>query len=304
MVLEARGGPYRQTNQSGGELPSKIPDIPLSIVLLVVFMVAGGSHMFLLIRNKKRGHKFLVNGMVFGLCNVRIFTFCLRTAWALHPTSIRLGIASTIFVYAGTILLWMANLLFAQRLVRAQHPRFGWSKPVTLVFPILCAIIVLTLLMLIVTVIQQFYTESTNTHRIDRDFQLYAQTCYAIMAFLPIPIVLISTAAGSLPSVIASRQHTPVDKFGKGRITHKINLILFSAVFLALGAGFRCGTTWKQPVPSHTPTGELVAQPWYYTKAAFYSFNFGIELIVVFAWLIFRIDQMFHIPDGAYEDEV
>ncbi|GAM85075.1 hypothetical protein ANO11243_030780 [Dothideomycetidae sp. 11243] len=299
MTLQPRGGPYRQTNQSAGEIPSIVPDVPLSVVLLVVYILAGAAHMYLLITNKKRGKKFLFNGMVFGLCNVRIITFCLRMAWAVHPTAIRLGIASSIFVYAGTILLYIANLFFTQRLIRAQHPSFGWSKPISLLFPGLIAIIVLTLFMIIVVVIQQFYTLNPNIHRIDRDFQLYAQTCYTIMAFLPIPMLLISTAAGQLSSVKARRVHTPVDKFGQGRMTHKILLVLASSAILTVGIGFRCGTTWRHPVASHTATGALAPQPWYYTKAAFYSFNFIIELIVVFMWLFARIDNLFHVPNKA-----
>lgn len=301
--LQPRGGPYRSPDQASGELPSIVPDVPISIVLMVVYILAGAANMYLLITNKKRGHKFLFNGMVFGLCNVRLFTFILRTAWAVHPTNIRLGIASMVFVYAGTILLYIANLFFVQRIVRAQHPSVGWSKPFSALIPALVALIVVTLLMIIVAVIQSFFTLQKNIHRIDRDIQLYAQTCYATMAFLPIPMVLISTLAGQHPAVKARRQTTPVDKFGRGRMTHKILLVIFSACILSLGAGFRAGTTWKTPVLSHEADGKLAPQVWYFTKAAFYSFNFATELIVVFAWLAFRIDHMFYIPNkskGSY----
>ena len=79
-------------------------------------------------------------------------------AWAAHPHNIRVGMAAMIFVYAGVILLFIANLFFTQRLVRAQHPHFGWSKPFSMALPVLLGIMVATVLALIAGVIMEFYS--------------------------------------------------------------------------------------------------------------------------------------------------
>lgn len=223
----------------------------------------------------------------------------MRIAWSTRPENIALGIAAQCFVYAGVVLLFIINLFFTQRIVRAQHPRIGWSKPVTLFFPVLFVIIILTIAGLITVLIQSFYSLSTNTHRIDRDFQLYGATFYAVVAFLPVPVLLISTAFRALPPV---RKTRTVDKFGSGSMRAKIAINLAAAILLGLGASFRAGTSWLPPTPIYEPNSSppaAEATPWYFNKAAFYCFNFVIELIVVYLYALVRIDNRFHVPDGA-----
>jgi len=218
-------------------------------------------------------------------------------AWACNPTNIRLGIASGVFVYAGTILLYIANLFFSQRIIRSQHPHFGWKKPLQLVIPACILIIVLTLLMIITAVIQMFYSANTNTHRVDRAIQLYGLTVYTIMAFLPIPLVGISTIAFALRKKQngSDRIH---DHFGHGSFARKVPIVLLSSFVLTLGVAFRAGTSYLLPTPI-MDAGHHVPEPWYFSKACFYVFNFGIELLVVYGWLLIRIDQVFHVRNKA-----
>lgn len=228
----------------------------------------------------------------------RITTNVLRIAWSTRPSNIALGIAAQCFVYAGVVLLFVLNLFFAQRIVRAQHPRFGWSKPFSIAFPVLFAIIILTIAGLITVLVQSFYSLNTNTHRIDRDFQLYGATFYAVVSFLPAPIVLISSAFRQIPPF---RKHN-VDKFGAGTMRGKIMVVCVSAVILSLGACFRAGTSWLPPTPLFVPGSNpqrAQAVPWYFSKPCFYVFNFVLELLVVYFWAAVRIDNRFHIPDGA-----
>ena len=300
MLLETRGGPYRPTHQSAGEVPAIIPDVPLSAVLLVVFIFLGASNLFLFLRNKKRGILFVFNGAAFGLCNIRLATFCLRMGWATHPHNLHVGIAAGVFFNAGTIILFIVNLFFAQRVVRAQHPTIGWGRVVSMIPAAGIFMGVTTLIMLIVSIVQSFYTRDESILAKDRSLLLYGQTVFMIIAFLPIPMVLISTAAGQLASVKARREQMPVDKFGRGRLRHKVMLVLFSAAMLCIEEGYRCGTTWMPLVPLDHP------QPWYFTKAAYYTFNFVPEVSVVLSWLVFRIDLMFHVPNGSkgtYQEE-
>ncbi|KAJ9623282.1 hypothetical protein H2203_006222 [Taxawa tesnikishii (nom. ined.)] len=51
-------------------------------------------------------------------------------------------------------------------------------------------------------------------------------------------------------------------------------------------------------VPGSNPQ-RAQAVPWYFSKPCFYVFNFVLELLVVYFWAAVRIDNRFHIPDGA-----
>lgn len=275
--------------QALGETPHILPDVPISAVFLLLFIATGAGHMFLLKYNQRRGKKFVISGMLFGFCFTRIFANTMRIAWACYPTNVRLGIAENVGVYAGIILLFLGNLFFTQRIVRAQHPHIGWSKPFSIAFPILFVIIVATILMLIVGVIYSFYTLSDFTLHAVHIIQLYGETLYAIVAFLPIPIVLASCLGRRHPTV----RNKPLDKFGEGPLRIKVIIVLVSAVFLCLGA------SWRASILYLPATYIQQAHPWYYSKACFYLFNFTIEWCVVTAWLLVRIDKHFHIPNGA-----
>lgn len=212
----------------------------------------------------------------------RVVACATRIAWALHPDDENLAIASQIFVAAGVLLLFITNLVFAQRMIRAYHRFFGWSPGVTRLFRGLFASIVAVLVMVITVTIQSFFTLNRKTHRVDKGIQLFCGVYLAVIAFLPIPLVL---AAASVP------RRTPIDRFGVGHFRTKFGLLTFTSVLLATGGIFRAATNFVVR-PLNNPA-------WPQTKAAFYCFNFGIELVVVITYLLSRFDRRFHIPDGS-----
>lgn len=227
----------------------------------------------------------------------RIIATSIRIAWAEYQRNISVGIAATIFVYAGIIILFMANLFFAQRIVRAQHPHFGWSKPISLILPILCGVIVAVIFCMIAAVIVQFFLLDGEDPALI--IQKFGSTFYTVVAFLPIPIVVASSLARLHPH---AKKTKTVDKFGEGSMKAKIAIVIVSAFFLTLGAAFRAATTLLQPIPLFGPGGppNIAPQPAFLSKAAFYTFNFAIEICITFFWLAIRIDKRFHIPDGAH----
>ena len=231
-------------------------------------------------------------------CLTRVIATCLRIAWACHPTDIHVGIAASVFVYAGIVLLYLANLFFAQRIVRAQHPPFGWSKPCTVLFPVTFIVTIGTVLCLVAAVIVSFYTLDTYSRHAAREIQRYGSTMLAIIAFLPFAIVGISSLARRHPII---RKTKTTDKFGEGSMRAKVAVCLFSAAFLCLGASFHAGTILTSPVPIETSTNppQPVPVPGYLSKACLYIFNFTIEVCVCLLWLSFRIDKRFYVPDGA-----
>lgn len=214
----------------------------------------------------------------------RIATMIMRMVWATRPRNVRVAIAAQIFVAAGIVLLFVLNVIFSQRIVRAAHPHAGWHPIFHWAFIILYVLIVATLIMLITSVIQSFYTLNANTKRIDRDILLYGQTFYAVVSFLPFILVL-----GGL--VIPRK--TRVEKFGHGRFRWKIAFLLSAAFLLCLGATYRAGTNYAGGErPINDP-------PAYFSKACFYIFNFTIEIIVIIFYVIVRVDKRFYVPDHS-----
>lgn len=209
----------------------------------------------------------------------------LRIVWAVYPHNVRIAIAANVFVAAGVVLLFIINVLFAQRIIRASHPNAGWHPVFHYFYISIYVIIVLSLIALITATIQSSYTLNLNTKRIDRDVQLYGQTFYAFISFLPILLVL-----GGL--VIPRK--TRVEKFGSGRFRHKIAILLLAAVILCLGASFRAGVNYAGGERPSTDPAK------YQSKACFYIFNFTIEILVIFLYVFVRVDKRFHVPDNSH----
>ncbi|KAK3688361.1 hypothetical protein B0T22DRAFT_459255 [Podospora appendiculata] len=232
--------------------------------------------------NRRQGYKFLFSGLLFGFCMARIVALSMRIVWATHPGDIRVAISSQIFTAAGVILLFVTNLVFTQRIVRAYHPFFGWHAAVGVFFKVLFASIVAVLVTVITVTVQSFFTLDGATRAADRDVQLFCGTFFASMAFLPIPLVLLA---------LAIPRRTRIDKFGQGHFRTKFALLFFTVTLLSAGAIFRCVTAYmSRPVTDPA---------WFQSKACYYCFNFGIEVIVVYTYALSRFDRRFHVPDGS-----
>jgi Protein of unknown function (DUF3112) len=281
--MPSQGPPYTPRGALTGGVPSLGVDVPISAVFLVLFIGSAVGHMTILQLNQRKGHKFIMSGLMFGFSMARIVTMVMRIVWATRPTNVRVAIAAQIFTSAGVLLLFLINLIFAQRIIRAAHPHFGWHKALSNALHLLYGLIVVVLVMVITTTVQSFYTLNANTRRIDRDVQLAASTYLMFVAFLPLPMIILG--------LIVPRK-TRVEKFGSGRWRTKIYILLASAVLLCLGAAFRCGTAWMTPRLRDNPA-------WYHAKWCYYVFNFVIEAIVVYLYIAVRVDRRFHVPNGS-----
>lgn len=275
--------PYPPRFAAVGGKPNVDVDVPISAVFLFLFIVGAATHMTILQLNTRKGHKYIMSGLTFGFCMARIVTMIMRIVAACYPHDVQIAIAAQIFVSAGVLILFLINLVFAQRMLRAAHPNFGWHRGLSIAFGVLYALIGAMLVMVITATVQSFYTLSANTHKIDRALQLTAGTYLMVVAFLPIPMVIIG--------LVVPRK-TRVEKFGTGRWRTKVAILLFSATLLTLGAAFRAGTNFKNPRPIADPA-------WYQAKWCFYFFNFTIEIVVVYLYALVRVDRRFHVPDRS-----
>lgn len=232
--------------------------------------------------NMRRGKKFIMSGMLFGFCMARIVASTMRLVWSTHHNNISIAIAANIFMAAGVLLLFVINLIFTQRVMRATHPTWAWSRWFSLMFKVYYGSIVIMLIALITATVQSFYTLNPHTRHIDRTIQLVGSTYFAVASFLPLPLLAINYA---LP------RSSGVEKFGEGRMRTKVYTLIFTSTILTFGAAFRAGTSYL-PRPVSDPA-------WYHSKAAFYCVNFLIEIIVVAAFAVLRVDKRFHVPNGS-----
>lgn len=280
---QPEGPPYLPRNAQLGGTPTVSVDIPISAVFLVFFICGAAANMTIFQINKRRGHKFVLSGLCFGFCMARIVANVMRIVWAAYPTNARIAIAASIFANAGVLLLYVVNLIFLQRVVRAHHPTFGWSRPLSWVFKFLYFGIFACLVMVITATVYSYYTLDTDVLTKIRDVRLVAVTYLTVLSFIPLPATLLT---------ILIPRKGPIDHFGHGSMRTKVILLLFTSPLLTLGSSFRAGAAFL-PMRTHEDPG------WWNHKACFYCFSYVIELIVLYTYTISRMDRRFHIPNGS-----
>lgn len=270
----------------GGE-PSVAIDDPIAAVLLVLFLLSAGAHMAILRLNKQRNLKFVFSGMLFALCLLRSVSLVARIVWASYPKTVSAVIAASVMTQCGSVLIFIVNLFFAQRVLRAYHPRLGWHRGTGLVVWFLIACVLCCLVMAIVATVHTFYTLNKAARRADRAVQLFAGTYLACLAFLPVPVVALAAVTNR-----SRRRHRHVEKFGEGRWRAKVGLLVFASLVATLGAAFRVAVNFDGR-PGSDPA-------WFLSRACYYGFNFVTDLVVSTAYLLARFDRRFVVPDGAH----
>jgi hypothetical protein len=276
------GPPYPPAAAVVGGRPTTAVDVPISSVLLALFLIGAIFNMAVFQINRRRDHKFLLSFLLFALCMARAVALIMRIVWAERPTNVNIAIAANVFTSAGVLILFIVNLILAGRLLRAYQPRIGWNGAVRLSFKFLYLSVVGLLIMVVAPSVYGFFTLDPTARRQIRDVQRFAVTYLAVLAFLPIPIVLFA---------MLWPRAQPAEKFGHGRLRTKAALVLFTSTLLALGAGFRAGAAFEVR-PASQPA-------WFHHRAAYYCFNFVVELVVVYAYGLMRFDRRFHVPDGS-----
>lgn len=145
--------------------------------------------------------------------------------------------------------------------------------------------------MIISVTVQTFFALDPEVLRIDRMIQLVISTYFAVYAFLPIPLLALRLILPPMHLVTNPKDRSSAEKFGTGRFRTKIRLLLFTSILLTLGAAFRAGITYL-PRKIDNPA-------WYHSKACFYIFDFGIEIVVLILYAVMRVDRRFIVPNGT-----
>ncbi|KAI1095755.1 hypothetical protein F5B19DRAFT_265640 [Rostrohypoxylon terebratum] len=277
------GPPYATTYAIVGGTPTPSIDDPIAAVLLLLFLLSACAHLAILKINRARNLKFVFSGMLVALCLLRSVSLATRMVWASYPRDVNCMIAASVMTQCGSVLIFVINLFFAQRIVRAYHPRLGWSRAAGIAVWFLIVCVLCCLIMAIVSTIHSFFTLSKAQRQADRIVQLFAGSYLAFLAFLPMPVVALAA--------ITHPRSDHVEKFGHGKWRAKIGLLMFTALVATLGAVFRVGVNFDGR-PGTAPA-------WFHSRACYYSFNFVTDLIVSTAYLLARFDRRFIVPDGA-----
>ncbi|KAF5618757.1 hypothetical protein F52700_12277 [Fusarium sp. NRRL 52700] len=265
MVLSftKRGRLYPPTTASTGGVPSNDIDTPICAVFIFLYLCFAATNMTIFQKNRRRNHKFILSGVMFGFCMARTLTLVLRIAWANRSHNVRLAIAANILVNAGILLIYIINIILSQRILRAKQPRIGWNPVLRISTKILYCLIPGALIMVIVSTVVQLYSPSPQVHASCRDVLLAAVTF--LLVFTCVPIVQLA-AAMLLP------RHNDEETFGAG--------------------SFKAGSLWSPPRQLYNPA-------WYHSKACFYAFNFMLEILILCVLTFGRIDKRFYIPNGS-----
>jgi len=234
-------------------------------------------------RNKRELNRtFKPTLMTFGFCMARITAMVMRIVWANRPRDKGIAIAASVFASAGVVLLFAINLIYSHRVWLAYQSR---SRPKFVgtamwILRLLLATVVIIIIIVISFTIVSFLTTDLDLLHKARTAQRVGGTFFAVLSFLPLPIVLISAA---LP------RPTGYMVFGAGNASTKLIVVATAATLLCLGASFRTGTAYL-PRPASQPA-------WYHHKACFYVFNFVLEIMVVVLYAVSRVDRLFYIED-------
>lgn len=267
-----QGPPYLPTTEAVGGTPTPAVDDPICAVLISLYAIAGVFHLTVRLTQHEH-HRSRLGFLLCIFSVVRILALVLRIAWASRRTDTNLAISAMVFTAAGVVILFVVNLIFVRRVlydfVRGGQRRiFDWA----LRFLIFC--VLASIVMLIVATVYSFFTLHPAARLACRKIQLFGATYLALLAFLPVPVTAVA--------LFFRNEAARCDPAARRRFHAKVQLLLATATLLATGAGFRCGTSFDA-----VPLGH---EKWFDSKAAFYCFDFAIEITVLYLFAIWRFN--------------
>lgn len=219
-------------------------------------------------------------------CFERAAALGLRSAGAYLGYNGDLYIAGYVMTFGGTPILYLVNLIFAHRVMRLQHPIIGRWNPILYAFFIFIYLLMtIAWALLIAGLVQPFYWRDPKILNFDSNFRKYAYTFFAVVALLPLPLVLISSI---IPRI---RRHR---RYGHVGMAFKIIILLIATALTAAEAVFLAIVAWRREIPRDQPPPGWTSRVWYYV------FIFVLEILVVFLYLIARVDQ--RITGARYDD--
>lgn len=246
-------------------------------------MCFAATHFTLFNLNRFKGHFFLPSALLGGFCMARILTLSLRIGWATHHQNVSLAIAAGIFVNAGILIVYIINILFAQRILRAKQPQLGWNPWVKTFFIAVYTLIGVALALLITLIVISYYTLDVATLHAAEWVLRSAVLYLLVVTLLPLPLLALAFAMPRSPNE---------ENFGIGSLKSKALLLTAGTLICVTIDGFKVGILWSPARPADDPA-------WYDSKAAFYVFVFSLEILVLALYTGFRVHRFFWVPNGS-----
>lgn len=187
----------------------------------------------------------------------------------------------TLLTFSAAV-IFAVNLFFAQRIVRAMHPKIGWNPLFKVVSYFFIWTVPAIIIFNIVSISVSFFS-TDNPTRLETTEKMLKFGASWNVALVSMPLLWV-LLAGFLPG----RKPEP---FGTGHLRFKISLLCYSAVSLLAGAAIRLAVAGNPAMPGM----ETII----FRKATFYTTGFMLEFLVVVAYAVVRIDQLFYVPDGS-----
>ncbi|RMY96630.1 hypothetical protein D0864_05114 [Hortaea werneckii] len=282
------GPPYLPSSVAliGGR-PTVDVDVPILAILLLLYLGGAIGNASIFLRNRKRGHFFPMSMAMFGFCMSRIATCSVRIAWAAHPLNANLAIAATIFAAVGILIVFVIVLLLAQRILRATHPKLGWSRTLSGSLKATYFGLFFAIVLVIAFTILNYFTLDSNLRNIAMWIQR-AGILYMLVFNLIGPVLVLLSLILPRPT-----EFTTPENFGvKSSMLSKFVVLGVTMFFTLFIIGFRMGTAWAEARPASDPA-------WWERKAAYYIIEYGFEVMIVYWLLLARFDQKFWIPNKS-----
>ncbi|ROT40624.1 hypothetical protein SODALDRAFT_100898 [Sodiomyces alkalinus F11] len=298
--------PYTPQGALPGLVPSTTTDIPVSAVLIVLYVSLAVIAVRIIRSNKRRGTPFTPAALFVIIAVLRTLDLSLRIAYAVHQDDVNLAIAATVLSNAGVIVLIILNLLLGPRLMRSffgpRRSATGWRRRIsTLPFLMPIPLLPITLIAVINVIILTFFTMDPKVRSDCLTVQRVAVVVFTVLAFIPTPpslaVALLSSSSthsgsGLQPTAaktggLLTRVRHPGSYSGSVRTSALV--LLTSSLLLTVGAAIRA-------VMIFSPGRSLSDPAWYHGRPAFYCFNFVIEILVMLLYLLVRFDRRFQIP--------
>jgi len=282
-TFQRRGGPYAPTGAGLGGLPNIDTDVPICAVFIFLYLLFGIVNIIIFRQNLRKHHKFPISVVLVVFCYARIVTLVLRIAWATRQQNIRLAIAAEILLNAGILIVYIVNLILAQRILRAKQPQIGWNPIIRIVYKLLYVGIGMALVAVITSVVTSLYTLNMHTRSDCRDVELAALTYLIIFTCLPVVHII---------AIVILPRSQQEESFGEGSMTSKLIIVTLSTCLCILIAGFKAGVIWS-------PARSALNPAWFDSKACLYVFGFTMEILVLSLLTFARIDKRFFVPNGC-----
>ncbi|KAJ0122639.1 hypothetical protein J7T55_003154 [Diaporthe amygdali] len=203
------GPPYPLNNAQIGGIPSVSIDMLPLAVFLALYAIAAVTSTLLTEIHRRKGHGRTIPVILFLFSGERVVACAMRIAWAFRPANVRIAVASQVLLQAGVLLLFLLNLILAERVLLDRDLGIRSRRCLKALLGTLSALTISALVMVVVSIIVSVYTLDQNTIDRCRDVQRAAATYLLALAAAPVAMLVFAPLLSSVPVSRSTGSGTP-----------------------------------------------------------------------------------------------